>query len=117
MKLTIPWKHLASSNLRNKRRGGRGHAWAYKNALQAIELHAMDQVRGERPRYPTGNLTAWLRFYPPDRRKRDVTNLVKGLLDGLEGVVYTDDYQVQCLHVIRMGPRDEPRVEITVEAA
>lgn len=116
MRIVIPWKFLASSNTRNSRRGGRAHSWDYKNALEAIELHAMDQVRGERPRFATGVLRARLTFHPPDARKRDVLNYLKVIMDGIEGVVYTDDYQVAITLAVRDAPdRDNPRVEITVE--
>jgi len=33
-------------------------------------------------------------FYVPDRRRRDVDNLEKNLLDGLTGVIFKDDAQV-----------------------
>jgi len=116
IRLTIPWEHLASSNLRNKRKGGRGHAWAYKEALHAIELHALDQYRGERPAFAEGSVRAWLDFYPPDNRKRDVLNMLKVTMDGIEGVAYTDDYQVSHVTVRRRwADATNPRVEITLE--
>lgn len=116
--LTVPWKHLASSNTRNQRRGGKGHGWEYKRARLAIELHALDAVRGLRPAFPTGDLTAHLRFFPPDARKRDVRNYVKVLMDAIQGVVYTDDYQVSRDVVERMPPdRENPRVVVTIEYA
>lgn len=116
MKLTIPWKHLASSNLRNRRKGGKGHGWDYKNALEAIGLHALDQVRGERPAFATGPLRAMLTFHPPDARKRDVLNYLKVIMDGIEGVAYSDDYQVAITMAVRDAPDpDDPRVEIKLE--
>lgn len=36
-------------------------------------------------------------FVPRSRGHMDVDNLVKGLLDALEGVLYLNDWQVQCL--------------------
>ena len=115
MRVTIPWKHVASSNQRHARRGGRAHSWQYKRAKEAIHLHALNQIRGERPHYPVGTLHASIACFPPDARKRDVTNLPKGILDALEGVMYDNDAQVVSLHVWRAEvDRDEPRVEVDV---
>ena len=113
--LTLPWKHIASSNTRNSRRGGKGHGWEYKRARLAIELHAIDLVRGQRPLIPDAPCTATLKFYPPDRRKRDVRNYVKVIMDGMQNVVYADDYQVWRDVVERCEPdRENPRVEVTI---
>lgn len=39
---------------------------------------------------------------PTSRRRMDVDNLVKGLLDSLQGVMYVNDSQVQCLATRRI---------------
>jgi crossover junction endodeoxyribonuclease RusA len=45
-----------------------------------------------------GDLTVKIRLYPPDRRKRDIDNIQKPLLDALEkGHAYLDDSQVAVL--------------------
>jgi crossover junction endodeoxyribonuclease RusA len=113
--LTIPWDALASSNQRNQRRGGRAHSHDYKRSLQTIRMIAQGAVQGERPRWPEGTVYMEVSFVPPDRRRRDVTNLLKGLMDALEGVVYADDYQVDELHIERMAPdKHNARAEVRV---
>ena len=94
VEVTIPWRHLASSNTRNTRRGGKAHGWKYKASLDAIHTHALAQVGKTRPRFPESPCRIHVTFFPPDRRRRDVLNYMKVLMDGLEGVVYADDYQV-----------------------
>lgn len=53
------------------------------------------KARGARP---VDNVGEWevvrCEFYVADRRRRDVDNLEKNLLDGLTGVVFKDDSQV-----------------------
>ena len=41
-------------------------------------------------------------FVPRTRGHMDVDNLVKGLLDALQGVLYVNDWQVQCLTTRRL---------------
>lgn len=44
----------------------------------------------------TGEVEVVITFHPPDRRKRDLDNLPKGLLDALKyALVYADDSQVR----------------------
>ena len=50
----------------------------------------------------TGPLRVEIDVYPPDRRRRDVDNLQKGLLDALEhGGLYRNDGQIADLRIIR----------------
>ena len=116
IRLVIPWEHLASSNQRNSRRGGRGHGWGYKRSLKAIHAHALTQTQPPRPMYPDQAVTMQCRFHPPDRRRRDVANYLKGLQDALEGACYTDDWQVVRTEIERdETDRERPRVEITIQ--
>jgi len=40
-----------------------------------------------------------IKIYPPTKRKYDVDNMLKSLLDSLIGVAYEDDSQIQCLAI------------------
>lgn len=115
--LAIPYDCLASSNERNRRKGGRGHSWGYKQALEAIHLHAKKEVTASgRPLFPKGTpVEVTLHFYWPDFRWRDEANYLKCLMDGIEGVVYADDHQVVRLSYLRKQPDAEnPRCEVEV---
>lgn len=49
-----------------------------------------------------GKVEIWISVYPPDRRRRDLDNILKALLDALEhGGAYRDDSQIVELHVER----------------
>lgn len=112
--LNIPWSCLASDNLR---KGLDPDSWGkYKTARDRCHMVALDQVRGDRPRFPGGALEVDIRFILPDYRHRDPNNVLKALCDSLEGVVYADDHQIRSLSwlVLDVDP-SEPRAEIEVK--
>ena len=52
----------------------------------------------------------------PDKRRRDLDNITKALLDALSHAnMFEDDEQIDDLHLIRMGVEKPGRVEVTVE--
>lgn len=53
--------------------------------------------------------------YWPDERRRDIDNVSKAILDGLNGVAWNDDSQVDVLLVRRHIDRKCPRAEVLVE--
>ena len=64
-----------------------------------------------------GWLECWITAFPPDRRRRDVDNLLKALLDGLEhSGLYGNDYQIASLHIKRGDPK-RPDGEVVVALA
>ena len=74
-------------------REGRSYRTAVRRALLA---------RGVRP--IEGRLAVEIDVYPPDRRRRDLDNIQKALLDSMaHGGVYADDAQIDRLTVIRRG--------------
>lgn len=62
-----------------------------------------------------GRLAVDMKLYPPDRRKRDLDNHIKGLWDLLTKVnVWHDDSQVDEFHVSRETIVPKGRVEIHI---
>lgn len=52
-----------------------------------------------------GPLAVYIAATPPDRRKRDLDNLIKPVLDALQHAqAYKDDSQIDDLHIRRMTP-------------
>ncbi len=67
------------------------------------EVMASILVNGK-PNTLTGRLRVQIEASPPDKRRRDIDNIVKPLLDALAHAgVYADDEQIDELHVKR-GP-------------
>ncbi len=54
--------------------------------------------------------------YPPDRRRRDIDNILKCLLDSLQHAeVYKDDYQIDKIMIQRMSEiRNEVHITLSV---
>ena len=54
--------------------------------------------------------------YPPDKRRRDLDNILKAVLDALvHGGVLKDDHQVAEIHLVRRRPEPGGRVELVLE--
>lgn len=63
-------------------------------------------------------LAVHIKAYPPDKRKRDLDNLPKGVLDALTNAsVWKDDSQVDDLRVTRERIVKDGLVEITIATA
>jgi len=50
----------------------------------------------------------------PDRRRRDVDNFLKPILDSLEGIVYEDDSQVRGLYIAKIFKRNQKYTVVRV---
>ena len=61
-------------------------------------------------------LSVSIGVYPPDKRRRDLDNRLKALLDSLTGRIWVDDEQIDKLFVERKEIVKGGKVEITVEA-
>jgi len=56
-----------------------------------------------------------IKAYPPDRRKRDLDNLFKSVLDSIQSAgIYVDDCQIDKLSIERM-PEHEGKIVVCVE--
>lgn len=61
----------------------------------------------------SGNVKVMLVFLLKDRRRRDLDNLSKAVLDALNGIAYLDDKQVTDLHIVKSLSK-EPGVVIEI---
>lgn len=97
------------------RRGRGGHFYTPK-ATRDYEKTVAWAARAAGIRGPsTGSVSVTVHLWFPDRRRRDVDNVVKSILDGLNRIAYADDAQVAELHVTRGIDGRQPRAEIEIE--
>ena len=60
-------------------------------------------------------LTVTINVFPPDKRKRDIDNILKCLLDAMEHAnVYNNDNQIDMLTVIRREPIKDGAIQIWI---
>lgn len=94
--------------------------WEYRKAVAGAlawsELRDADSPL-KTLKFPLpGRLAVTLRFYEPNRIKRDLDNLPKAILDALTHAgLWLDDAQIDCLMLARAGiSPDRPRVVVRV---
>lgn len=69
---------------------------------RSFRAEVVSIVARRRPATMLGPLNVQIDLHPPDRRRRDVDNVLKSLLDALQqGGVYRDDSQIDDLHIRR----------------
>lgn len=71
----------------------------------------------EREKVPTffGRLRLAVNAWPPDRRRRDLDNVLKAIQDSLQKCgAYKDDCQIDQLEICRQDPYGEGSVEVSI---
>ena len=65
----------------------------------------------------TGEIELYAEFYPPDKRKRDLDNLLKGLQDTLQHAgLFRDDSQIVHLDIVKKEPhRPDGRAYVRIK--
>lgn len=108
---------LADLKPKERPRSGRGNTYTPKATQEAEELVAWS-FRQRNPHHRADADTRWgvrIQVWPRTKRKADVDNLAKTVLDGLNGVVYKDDAQVDALTITRhWSERPRPNVVAVV---
>lgn len=115
MRLTLPWPPSTNRIWRQWKgrtllsREGR----AYRSEVLAVWLQARQQGLGRAP------LVLEIDAHMPDRRRRDLDNLLKAANDAMQAArVFEDDAQIVDLRIRNAGvDRDNPRLEVKLEAA
>lgn len=110
MKLTLPFPPSMNHYWRRC-----GHIMHISEAGKRFRKD-VQAVVGLRPRTISGRVSVSVTVFAPDRRVRDIDNLLKPMLDALtHSGIWLDDGQVDDLRIVR-GPVEKPgRVEVLIE--
>lgn len=112
MQLTLPWppsvNHYWLKNRTHVYISARGRAY---RAEVLASVTNQGRFSGDT------RLQVSITAYPPDRRRRDIDNLLKCTLDSLEHAkVFNDDSQVDKLYIERAGVIKGGQLEITIQS-
>jgi crossover junction endodeoxyribonuclease RusA len=114
--MTLPWPPSVNSYWRHPTKGplaGRHlvseEGRAYRNAVTVHALHI------GRKNHLTGRLSIEVIASPPDRRRRDLDNILKALLDSIAHAgLIKDDSQFDKILVMREPPSPDGAVKIKI---
>ena len=118
MQIVLPWPPtvnlLYGFNVMHRRGGGGHFVKPYmKPEGKKYKEYAFLVARAAGAELIEGPVEMIIELHPPDKRKRDMDNLLKILQDSFNGVAYDDDYQIADLRVLRRGVIKGGRVIVT----
>ena len=119
--VTLPWPHTINTYWRHKITGRLATVYITqqgKQYRQAVNNLVLEAAMLQRYLKATGPLRVEIEAYPPDRRKRDLDNILKSLLDSLTHAgVWEDDSQIDDLRIYRSTIAGMVKVRIYENAA
>ena len=108
--LTVPWPPTVNTYWRHV-----GHQTLISHEGRVYRVTVGRILMAERVPTYRGPLDVCLAAAPPDRRRRDLDNLPKALLDALQrGGLYEDDSQIDRLLIQRCEPTPGGSIVVTV---
>jgi len=116
LKIVLPFP---AANLNPNRRGGRSWqatADEKSEAVQIGKIATLEALEGKRPVIATP-VKFSITFYCPDRRRRDIDNLLASLkpsLDGIANATGIDDSVIEEMQLIKRYDLSNPRVEVSI---
>ena len=119
--VTLPWPPSVNNYWRHKVTGRLATVYvsaegkAYRKAVNDLVLEA---AMVQRYLKAVGPVRVVIEAFPPDRRKRDLDNILKSLLDSLTHAgVWEDDSQIEDLRIYRSTIAGMVKVRIYEQAA
>lgn len=83
-----------------------------KTTKEAIAWEVKSQWKKDESMMST-NIGVKIKFFVSNGRA-DLDNMLKGLLDCLTGIIYTDDSQIVEIHCFKRKDKENPRVELEI---
>lgn len=108
----LPWPPTVNTYYRSDR-GRKPHISAKGKAYrEAVQARVIEQEIGTM----SGRLAVTIEAFPPDRRVRDLDNLLKATLDALaKAGVYGDDGLIDRILIERLGTEPDGLLRVTIE--
>ena len=116
LRLKLPWPPSVNQYWRAVAVGGRARNILSKKGREYREVvGASIKEQTEEHETTEERLRVNILASPPDRRRRDLDNILKPLLDGMEHAeVYKDDSQIDELRIARLDPSKGGSVVVVV---
>lgn len=85
---------------------------AYRKAVEAWRLEWLPHLEPL-----SGPLSMTITVHPPDKRRRDLDNMLKALLDAMQHAgFYSDDYQIADLRIVRGEQTPGGAIAVRIES-
>ena len=111
--VNLYWRHKVTGRLATVYISAEGKAYR-----QAVNDLVMEAAMVQRYLKAVGPVRVVIEAFPPDRRKRDLDNILKSLLDALTHAgVWEDDSQIQDLRIYKATIAGMVKVRIYEQAA
>lgn len=117
IELVLPWPPSVNQYWRHPSSGPLAGRHLISEQGRAYRAKVAAQVSNEKQAHKLADrLSVSIRCYPPDRRRRDLDNILKAALDALVFAgVMLDDSQIDRLAIERCAVEAPGRLEITIE--
>lgn len=105
--ITLPFKIIAKPN--NYKKGKRSIYKPKDVHLQESTIKSIATLACEENSWLVSSKPIRVDVYAcyKDKRRRDIDNILKGLLDCLNGIIYKDDSQILEIHVYKLAGTTE----------
>ena len=116
MKIILKGNPLSTQSIYRYTRVGKfARMYMTKQGKQLKEQYQMEARSQFKDEIIFGDCDLEITLFFKDKRRRDVDNYNKLVLDSLEGVVFLDDSQIQKLTITKDYSAENPRIEIEIK--